>query len=110
MRDIEAEVKRLREENARLKEELEQFRKQESPANPPSASSDDYDEFIEEAGVLWKRSVDGRLEALAYCPTCRLVLLPVPSDHPTKLVCTRCKFEAPFSPDEIGGVAARIHV
>lgn len=110
LRELEAEVKQLREENAQLRVQLGRFEQGESASHFVSQPSDSYDEFVGAEGVLWKRAADGRFEKSAYCPKCRLVLLPIPSDHPVRLVCTRCRFEASFAPEDIPTVVARIEV
>jgi hypothetical protein len=57
--------------------------------------------FVESHGVLWQRSAGGRIDPLAYCPTCKLVMTPLPSGYPEYFICTHCKFKAPFHPEDI---------
>jgi hypothetical protein len=107
IRRLEEDVSRLRAENSRLRSELDKLHRGEREG-PASSVGDAYDEFVKGEGVLWKRAADGGMESIAYCPKCRLVLLPVPAGHPNKLVCTGCRFEAPFGPGDLLAVAARV--
>ena len=65
--------------------------------------------YVAGPGVLWLVGADGRVERLAYCPTCKLVMTPFPSDYPTDLVCTSCKHKAPFSVQAIDEVWASVN-
>ena len=96
---LEEEIRRLQEENDSLRAEVHQWEDGGQPFVPDI--TDDYGEFVSNHGVLWTRAADGGLEKVVYCPECRLVLLPLPSDNPSRLVCTGCQFKAPFGPAEI---------
>ena len=62
-----------------------------------AAMKDVPDGYRSSGEVLWLVGADGSIEKLAYCPTCKLVMTPFPSDYPEHLVCTACKFKAPFA-------------
>jgi len=62
-----------------------------------SAAKDTPEGYVAGQGALWLVGADGRVEKLAYCPTCKLVMTPFPSDYPVALVCTACKHKAPFA-------------
>lgn len=98
---LERRIGELEKENARLRDAL----REATGSEEPIVYHDSYDTFVTHAGVLWKPAADGRLEPYPYCPACRLVLLPVPSDNPKRLVCTACRFEAAFSPQDIARIA-----
>lgn len=61
-------------------------------------------DFRESHGVLWQCSAAGHIEPLAYCPACRLVMTPMPSGYPEYLVCTSCRYRAPFHPEQIPAI------
>jgi hypothetical protein len=64
--------------------------------------------FISSSGVLWLVGAGGSIEKLAYCPTCKLVMTPFPSDYPEHLVCTVCKFKAPFEYSKLDQVWSEV--
>ena len=84
-------VSELRSENEALKDRISgQEQKLDAARDIPEG-------YVEGQGVLWLVGADGRVEKLAYCPTCKLVMTPFPSDYPVNLVCTACKHQAPFA-------------
>jgi hypothetical protein len=106
--ELETVIKDLQNKNKKLEAELENKNKPLSQQNE-AQPNDKYNEFIKANEVLWKKGADGNIEKLAYCPKCRLILLSVPSANPTKLVCTKCKFRAPFHPSAINTIIAGIN-
>lgn len=104
---LKQEIEQLRAENETLKAEVAKLRNA-IPRYQTGDVSDDYEEFIEAEGVLWKRAPDGLLEKLVYCPACRLIMLPVPSGNPVSFVCTRCHFQAPFHVSDLDTIARRV--
>ncbi len=102
MEKLQRQIDDLHKENIRLRDAL----RDATGSDQPVIYHDCYDSFVTHAGSLWKPAADGQLEPHPYCPDCRLILLPVPSDNPTRLVCTACRFEASFSAADITWVAA----
>lgn len=66
--------------------------------------------FVESHTVLWKRGAGGQVEPLAYCPTCKLVMTPLPSGYPEYIVCTNCQFRAPFHPEELPAIMKELAI
>ena len=66
------------------------------------------DPFIEDHGVLWKKGADGSIDKIAYCPKCRVVMTPFPSGNPEFIVCTQCKYRAPFQCMELDGIVRNV--
>ncbi len=90
---IEADLIRLKDENARLTGELAAAR--QFIPRP---------EFVEAYGVLFKRRAGGGFEPVAYCPDCRRAL----ARKEAKLACTKCNFVAPFHRRDLRGAIARL--
>ncbi len=106
----EAEHDRLRERVAELQNENEALRDRVAELEQKLAVATDIPEgFVEGQGALWLVGADGRVEKLAYCPTCKLVMTPFPSDYPTDLVCTSCKHKAPFAYQDFEAVWAGVN-
>ena len=57
-------------------------------------------QFVAFNGMLWMQR-DGKVDAAAYCPSCKIVLAVGPHDSNENIVCSRCDFIAPFQLDEI---------
>lgn len=98
---LEAENENLKKENRELKETIIKLENQ-------VAQHVQIDPFIENHGVLWKKGANGSVDKIAYCPKCRLVMTPFPSGNPECLICTQCKFRAPFHPGELGSIVNNI--
>jgi hypothetical protein len=94
---MEAEVERLKEENARVIKELDAARRQ-----LPSA------EFVEYRGVLFKRRAGGSFEPDAYCPDCKRVLSSIEAFLP--LECSKCNFMGPFSDATLPAIVAQVEI
>jgi len=83
-------IEELEEENARLKSELAAAGK----AAPPVS---DAPQFLEGAGVLWKKTKAGAYETTAYCPTCKSPL----ADYSGSQLCLKCNWQAPLKSFEV---------
>lgn len=101
MEKLRRQVDALQEENIRLRDAL----REATGSEDTIVYHDCFDDFVMHADVLWKPAADGRLEPHPYCPKCQLILLPVPSDNPKRLVCTSCRFTASFDAQDIARVA-----
>jgi|ETNmetMinimDraft_26_1059896.scaffolds.fasta_scaffold23120_2 hypothetical protein len=64
--------------------------------------------FLSAHDVLWKLGADGTAEPAVYCPTCKLVMTPLPSGFPEYFVCTKCHFRADLDPEKIVDLAADV--
>ena len=93
LRDAEQKNEELSEENAELKRQLAGFQKT--------------NQFIEIRGVLWKE-FDGVVDAIAYCPVCKLAMSEFPPRSDEMLICSKCNFRAPFLPSEADSIAKKI--
>jgi hypothetical protein len=65
-------------------------------------------EFVSFKGVKWKRKPSGELEQVPYCPSCSLVLHPVPQFGLLPrdfLKCYCCSFRSPFKLSELDRIA-----
>ena len=60
-------------------------------------------------GVLWKE-FNGDVETIAYCPECKLAMSAFPPGSNEMLICSKCNFTAPFSPDEVKALANKLEV
>ena len=65
--------------------------------------------FIEFTGVLWKES-NGAVETLAYCPECKLAMSAFPPGENEMLLCSKCNFIAPFTPNEVKTLASELEI
>lgn len=92
---VESENETLRQENERLKQENSRLKQQLSIQ----------EEFTEESGVLFKKKKDGNFEKYAYCPICKLAMLEIPVSM--QVLCTKCKYRAPFKSDELNGIQSK---
>jgi hypothetical protein len=63
--------------------------------------------LIRAHGVLWNKSATG-IEAIAYCPKCRLAMSVFPPGSNEMIACSQCNFIAPFRPGEIGKIVENI--
>ena len=107
--DWQAELERLREARVKLQNENESLREQIADLNTRLRAVRDVPEgYIEGHGVLWRIAADGSIERLAYCPRCKLVMTPFPSGYPEHIICTACKYKAPFHPTEFDAVAREV--
>jgi FtsZ-binding cell division protein ZapB len=114
---LRAEISALKERcaelirtNRKLREEIETLKKRASSVQEAAqkdwwkgrpAAETTTPALVEKHGVLWQPSADGRIEPICYCPKCRLVMTPLPSGYPTEIMCTRCRFKAPFRPEQL---------
>jgi hypothetical protein len=94
--ELEADLRQARGRTAAVAEAAQKDWWKDRPAAETTAPP-----LVEGHGVLWQPAADGRIEPVCYCPTCRLVMTPMPSGYPTEIVCTRCKFKAPFRPEQV---------
>lgn len=99
---IEEKLKAAEEENRKLREENEILR-------PNAARVDKRKEFTEFNGVLWKK-FDGVIETIAYCPECELAMSAFPPGSDEMLICSKCNFTAPFTPNEVKALAKKLEV
>jgi len=105
----ESELDRLRQEKAELVNRNETLTERIADLERKiEAMKDVPDGYRSSSGVLWLVGADGSIEKLAYCPTCKLVMTPFPSDYPEHLVCTGCKFKAPFGYTELDRVWSEV--
>lgn len=95
LRNIENENKKLISENADLKKQIAAYAK----ADP----------FIEYKGVLWIQ-FNGEVDAISYCPECKLAMSAFPPGSDEMLVCSRCNFTAPFPPSQVEAIAKKLEV
>jgi hypothetical protein len=100
---LKAENERLAKENRSLRDRVAMMERGRAQMGVPTAAH-----FIEGHGVLWQQAADGRIEAICYCPTCKLVMTPLPSGYPEEVVCTSCKYKAPFHPEKLADVAHEV--
>ena len=64
-------------------------------------------QFIEHRGVLFKRGGSGVVEETVYCPSCRTAMNALDDELPFR--CSRCKFLAPFTGQELPKVLSEIN-
>ncbi len=81
-------------------------------ADPPKQEDEIYrdssnSELVEAHGVLWRRIPEG-VERIAYCPSCRLAMSVFPPGSNEMILCSKCKFVAPFRPEELIGNAKSV--
>ena len=88
MKEYEAAISRLMEENGRLSKELSTYK----------GSSD----WIETRGVLLKKAAKGGVEPDAYCKYCRRTLFAVDDSLPLR--CAPCNFYTAFTAGELDRV------
>jgi hypothetical protein len=94
--ELEKEVARLREDNAALRGQI---------VTQNAASR-----FTEHSSAFWKRDRDGRYEAIAYCPKCQLGMEQIKHGNVAdKVVCSLCKFTAPFKTYRVAMIAAELN-
>jgi len=99
------DLDRFRQENAELVNSNETLKERIADLEREIAQMKDVPEgYVSSSGVLWLVAADGSIEKLAYCPTCKVVMTPFPSDYPEHLVCTACKFKASFGYPELDRV------
>lgn len=95
LRAAEEENQKLREENASLRSKVDSVEKRE--------------QFIAFSGVLWKE-FNGIVDEIAYCPECNLAMSAFPPGSNEMLICSKCNFTAPFSPNEVKALAKKLEV
>ena len=67
-------------------------------------------DLVEAEGGFWKKKPDGGYEQTPYCVDCRLPMRPYPPGvvEPEFLACPECNTIAPFKPDKIKEILARL--
>ncbi len=101
--ELKAENSRLVKENRELTDRVSMMERGRAQMGVPTAAH-----FVDGNGVLWQQAADGRIEAVCYCPTCKLVMTPLPSGYPEEMVCTSCKYIAPFHPEKLAEAAQAV--
>ena len=100
LKGSEAENKKLREEIAGLKRERDSLKEKLSLLETEN-------KFFEFKGVLWK-VFSGKVDSLAYCPSCKLAMSAFPPSSDEMLICSKCNFTAPFKPGETESLAKKL--
>ncbi len=95
LKTSEKENKELRKENDILKSNIARIEK--------------HNKFIEYNGVLWKE-LNGKVEKIAYCPECKLAMSTFPPGSNEMLICSKCNFTAPFSPNEVNSISNKLEI
>lgn len=99
VKDIEIAAEKLKDEIKTLTQENQKLKKQVGQATSKS-------KFVELRGVYWKADLDGSY--LPYCPTCETALAEFPPGAGDSLRCRKCKFKAPFHPQEVSALVEKL--
>ena len=99
--DLDQRLDQAEREHSRITRENRELKAEVKLLEIRLAESQIGGDFVMSHGVLWQRAANGLIEPFVYCPSCRLVMTPLPSGYPEYLVCTQCKFKASFHPSEI---------
>ena len=99
--DLEQKLHQADQEHSRISRENRELKAEVKRLEIRLAETKIGGDFVMSHGVLWQRAANGLIEPFVYCPSCQLVMTPLPSGYPEYLVCTQCKFKASFHPAEI---------
>ena len=99
--ELEQRLGQMKKEHSRITRENRELKAEVKLLEIRLSESQIEGDFVMSHGVLWQRAANGLMEPFVYCPSCRLVMTPLPSGYPEYLVCTQCKFKASFHPSEI---------
>ncbi len=84
--DLETELSKIKEEHAKLLEELKKYRKEEN--------------FTEKRGALWRMNPDGTYSETPYCVSCKIPMSRF-ALFPEIIKCARCGYKPHFKFSEI---------
>jgi len=100
---IEEKFKLAETENSKLRQQNDALAAENKTLKQQLVTLGIEKQFVEMRGVLWLRDAGG--EFLPYCPVCKIALTGTPPHSPDSLRCSKCKFTAPFHPNEAKDIA-----